>query len=167
MIIAKELIDASINSKRAEQEAQEKAMREAIESKIGDVLGLTEYIKDIMDTYRYVSKQDKGLGELLWALMCREAEELGLDFCNAIMADPAGRCGVRPHYNRTDCYGRIYVTSIGVFCGENGGLIPLDKIMKSIKPESCVLRALSLLIEAVPAYKERVSEKFSEILKKQ
>ena len=167
MIIAKELIDASINSKNAAQAAYEKALLEAILSCVGRVEALTSIILDIMDTYRYLNKQDDGMGTSLWSIMCHDDKDFDLDFCNAILDKPGGKCGVRPYYARKNCFGNIYVTQIGVFFGpDHNTLYPLSELKDRLQPKDyqSMLNAMNLLIEAVPAYKERLITKLNGLL---
>lgn len=166
MIISKELIDASINSKNAAQAAHEKAMREAIESMVDKVNNLAPIIGDIMDTFHYLKTQDKAMSSQLWSIICSEDEPLGLDFCNAILDQPGGKCGVRPRYSRKGCFGNIYVTEIGVYCGPSyKELYPLSEL-KRLEPKDyeSMLNAMCLLVEAVPAYRDIVEQKLKTIL---
>ena len=167
MIIAKELIDASVNAKNAAEEAKIKSLWESIEGMINRVKDLSSVIGDIMDTFYYVREQDEGIGTQMWHMLCREDTEFDLDFCNAIMDVNGGRCGVRPHYTRKDCYGNIYVTRIGIYFGpDHATLYPIDELKDKLQPKSyeSMLKAMCLLIEAVPAYKKRIVSKLSQIL---
>ena len=167
MIIAKELIDASVNAKNAAEEARIKSLWESIEGMIDRVKGLSSVIGDIMDTFYYVQKMDDGIGTQMWSLMCREDKEFDLDFCNAIMDVKEGRCGVRPYYTRKGCFGNIYVTKIGVYFGpDHNTLYPIGELKDRLQPKDyeSMLNAMCLLVESVPAYKERIAIKLSQIL---
>ena len=165
MIIAKELIDASIKSKNDAQKAREDALWSAIESKMEAVAKLPGYIKDVMDTYRYVKSEDKKLGGLLWNVICHEDKELGLGFCNAITDTPGERCGVRPYYTMK-CYYNLYVLEGKVLWGDLKNLKPLGEMKDNLSPEEYegMLSAMTLLIETVPAYAERIGEKLKGML---
>ena len=167
MILSKEMIDASINSKNAAQAAHEKAMWEAIESMVDKVNGLAPIIGDIMDTFHYLKALDKAMSDQLWSVICSEDEPLGLDFCNAILDQPGGKCGVRPHYSRRGCFRNIYVTKIGVCFGLSyDDLHPLSEMKDILQPKDYdyMLNAMCLLVEAVPAYRDIVEQKLKTIL---
>lgn len=164
MIIEKALIDASVNAKNAAEEARIQALWKSIEGMIGRVKELPSIIGDIMDTFFYIREQDEGMGSQLWSLICHEDKDFDLDFCNAIMDVKGGRSGVRPYYTRKGCFSRIYVTAIGVFFGV--GLYPIDELKDRLEPKDyeSMLNAMCLLVEAVPAYKERIASKLSQVL---
>lgn len=170
MIIGKELIDASVKAKNAAEEARIKALWESIEGMIGRVENLSSIIGDIMDTFYYVRDLDKDMGAQMWSLLCHEDKDFDLDFCNAIMDVSGGRCGVRPYYSRMGCFGNIYVTKIGVYSGpSHNTLYSLDELEDWLQPKDyeSMLNAMCFLVEAVPAYKERIVSKLNQILQGQ
>lgn len=169
MIIKKELIDASINAKNAAKEAKDKALAEAVLGRVKEMKKLPLIIKDIMDTFFYVKKSDENLGHLMWRTMCSEPCGFGLDFCNAIREEAGDRCGVRPHYMRRNCFSNLYVTSNGVYFGENyDELYPIDELKDRLRAESYepMLEAMCLMIEAVPAYRDKVASVLNGLLEK-
>ncbi len=167
MIIAKEIIDASINVKKEAEEAKTKAMWKSIEVMTDRVERLSSDIKDIMDTYFYLRDKDEKIANKFWNLICHEDKELNLDFCNAILDIKGGRCGVRPSFTAKGCFSNIYVTKIGVFFGPScNNLYPLESLKHKLEPKDyeSMLNAMCLLVESVPAYKERLTNKLSKIL---
>ena len=169
MIIAKELIDASINAKNAAKEAKDNALIEAILGKVDEMKKLPSIIKDIMETYRYVNKSGEKLGKLMWGVICGEDSPLNLDFCNAIMERDGDRCGVRPHYAAKGYFRDLYVTSNGVYFGKEwNDLYPIDELKDRLQTESYepMFKAMCLMIEAVPAYRDKVASKLNELLQK-
>lgn len=169
MIIAKELIDASINAKNAAKEAKNKALLEAILGKVKEMKKLPAVIKDIMETFRYVRNADDKLGSLMWSVICKECVPLNLDFCNAIKETAGDRCGVRPHYSAKGYFPNLYVTSKGVYFGlEWNDLYPIDELKDRLSTESyeSMFKAMCLMIEALPAYRDKVASKLNELLEK-
>jgi hypothetical protein len=169
MIIKKELIDASINAKNAAKEAKDKAIAESVLGLVEKMKELPPIIKDIMDTFFYVKKSDDSLGSLMWRAMCSEDEGFGLDFCNAIREEAGDRCGVRPHWSRKECFSDLYVTSSGVYFGERyDELYPIDELKDRLRAESYepMLKAMCLMIEAVPAYRDKVASVLNGLLEK-
>ena len=170
MIIAKELIDASIDSKNLAQQNYEKKMLDAVKSKIPEVEKLSSDIADIIETYRYVRSKDEKIGNKMWSLICKEGDDLKIDFCNAITDSPATKLGVRPHYSAgKQYYGDLYVTCGGVLFGDLKDLKQLTEanVKDWLRPQSyaTMFNSMELLIEAIPAYKERIANKLNELLK--
>lgn len=168
MIIPKEKIDASIQNKRLQEEAKTSALLDAIMKKSKEVAKLPAIIREIMDTYCYINAQDKALGLEAWRAICNEDDQHRLDFCNAILNRPGGKCGVRPNYsNGKEYYTGIYVTSIGVFYGDEcRSLYPIEDLPQHIDPRSYshVLNSMCLLLTAIPAYKDSLANRFNSIL---
>lgn len=167
MIIAKELIDASINAKNAAKEAHDNAMLEAIKKKLPELKPLPGIIKDIMDTYRYVRRMDEEASKLMWTEMCRGGEQFGLDFFNALTVAGTNYCGVNPHYTVKGVNSHIFVTEIGIFCGEYDNLHTIGELTEHTKPEGyeCTYKSLCLLVDSVPKYRDYLENKLNEILK--
>lgn len=169
MIIQKELIDASINSKRAAKEAHDKAMLDSIKSKIDELKKLPQIFTDIIDTFDYVREKDRELGGKMWHVMTHEEGTLGLDLCNAVMTTVAGGgFAIRPDYSRNDCFRNLYVLRIGVFFGPDyKDLYPIERVSDLLEPKdyNSMFRSICLLIEAVPAYRDMVANKLNEFIK--
>ena len=122
-----------------------------------------------METYSYVRMHDDALGKEVWRAICNEDDPHRLDFCNAILDQPGGKCGVRPNYNNgKEYFTRIFVTSIGVFFrpSSEGPLFQIEEIPNYLDPKhySGILNSMCLLIAEVPAYKESLVNRFNSIL---
>ena len=173
MIIAKELIDASVKSKQATKVAEDKAMLDAITANVPEVQKRTEDIKELVDTFYYVRKQDEHWGKLLWNAICHEDEVFHLNFCNAILPESGESLGVRVRYDLKNIYvTNIYVTTKRVLIVNYDGrgvkdYCELKDLESFIKPEEYekVLNTLILLIEAIPAYKDRIAKVLNDIIR--
>ena len=173
MIIPKELIDASVKSKQAAKVAKDKAMLDAIKAKVPEVQKRTEDIRELVDTFYYVRKQDEHWGGLLWHAICHEGDVFHLDFCNAILPESGESLGVRVHYIFSKTHAtNIYVTTKRVlivnYDGRGGkDYCELKDLESFIKPEEYekVLNTLTLLIEAIPAYKDKIAKVLNDIFR--
>lgn len=167
MIIAKEFIDASIDAKNAANEAFNNAMLEAIKNQLPELKQLPDIIKEIMDTYRYVKKRDEKASTSMWTAMCCESEKFDLDFFNALRITGTTYCGVRPHFAKRGVRSNLCVTEIGIFFSGDSGLYTIDELMDCTKPDQyeSTSRAISLLVDSVPKYRDRLANQLREILK--
>lgn len=172
MIIPKEMIDASVNSKISAQDAKNKAMLDAIKSKIADVKRLTSYIDSLMNTLWYVREKDAAWGGQMCGAMCKEDELFGLDLCNAIRPSTGEDCGVCVHYSRRSThFVNIYVTTKSVVFNR-GDLYNEDEFIDiscvdrylQEKDYERMLNSLSLLLEAIPAYTDRMATVLKNII---
>ena len=172
MIIPKEMIDASVNSKISAQDAKNKAMLDAIKSKIADVKQLTLYMDSLMKTFWYVKKKDAAWGGQMWGAMCKEDELFGLDLCNAIRPSTGENCGVCVHYSRRSTHFiNVYVTTKNVLFNR-GDLYNEDEFVDISRVDSYLqekdyermLNSLSLFLESIPAYTDRMATVLKNII---
>lgn len=167
MIIAKELIDASINAKNAAKSAHDNAMMESIKNKLQELDTLPGIIKEIMDTFRYIRGIDKEVSDSLWSAMCKEEEQFGLDFFNALDVFGTRYCGVKPHYTVLGVRTHIFVTEVGIFFGDCSNLHKIDELMDYTEPEmyESTLKSLCLLVDSVPKFRDYLACKLNMLLK--
>lgn len=167
MIIAKEFIDASIDAKNAAKEAFNNAILEAIKNKMPELKQLPDIIKEIMDTYRYVKKRDEKASTSMWTAMCCESEKFDLDFFNALRITGITYCGVRPHFAKRGVRSNLCVTEIGIFFSGDSGLYTINELMDCTKPDQyeSTSRAIFLLVDSVPKYRDCLADQLREILK--
>lgn len=166
MIIAKEFIDASIDAKNAAEAAFYNAILEDIYNKLPEFKHLSDIIKDIMYTYRYLEKRDKGAACQMWGAMCREGRQFDLDFFSNLRIAGVTYCGVRPYCNRHDVRTCLCVTEIGIFF-DLSRTYKLDELLDCTEPYQygSTSKAISLLVDSVPKYRDCLANQLKEILK--
>lgn len=166
MIIAKEFIDASIDAKNAAKEAFNNAMLEDIYNKLPEFKHLPDIIKDIMDTFRYIEDRDKQAATQMWGVMYSEGRQFDLDFFSKLRIAGVTYCGVRPHCDRYDVRTCLCVTEIGIFF-DLSRTYKLDELLDCTEPYQyeSTSKAISLLVDSVPKYRDCLANQLKEILK--